>query len=169
MKNKNLLIGAGVVVVAYLLWKKSQNKVNQTQYSKECLDGLERALQQENVKYPDFEKTFLEICRKTELKNKPVESGRNLGMPRVTADPVVELDWQILSKIPNEFTVKSNGFNTRYYKNIDKTLTGFDRFRVTDVYSQSFRTDGSIGTSPPIKISVREFSDAYSVFLKQPK
>ena len=25
MNNKNLLIGAGVVVVAYLLWKKSQN------------------------------------------------------------------------------------------------------------------------------------------------
>jgi hypothetical protein len=25
MKNKNLLIGAGVVVVAYLLWKKSQS------------------------------------------------------------------------------------------------------------------------------------------------
>ena len=25
MKNKNLLIGAGVVVVGYLLWKKSQN------------------------------------------------------------------------------------------------------------------------------------------------
>ena len=28
MKNKNLLIGAGVVVVAYLLWKKSQSKNN---------------------------------------------------------------------------------------------------------------------------------------------
>lgn len=26
MNNKKLLIGAGVVVVAYLLWKKSQNK-----------------------------------------------------------------------------------------------------------------------------------------------
>jgi len=68
MENKKLLIGAGVVVVAYLLWKKSQSKVNTTQYSKECLDGLERALQQENVKPPDFEKTFLEKCRKTELK-----------------------------------------------------------------------------------------------------
>jgi len=26
MKNKNLLIGAGVVIVGYLLWKKSQSK-----------------------------------------------------------------------------------------------------------------------------------------------
>jgi hypothetical protein len=63
MKNKNLLIVAGVVIVGYLLWKKSQGKVNQTQYSKECLDGLERALQQENVKPPNFEKTFLENCQ----------------------------------------------------------------------------------------------------------
>jgi hypothetical protein len=68
MENKKLLIGAGVVVVAYLLWKKSQSKVNTTQYSKECLNGLERALQLEYVKPPDFEKTFLEKCRKTELK-----------------------------------------------------------------------------------------------------
>jgi hypothetical protein len=68
MENKKLLIGAGVVVVAYLLWKKSQSKVNTTQYSKECLDRLERALQLEYVKPPDFEKTFLEKCRKTELK-----------------------------------------------------------------------------------------------------
>jgi hypothetical protein len=31
MKNKNLLIGAGVVVVGYLLWKKSQtNSVNKS-------------------------------------------------------------------------------------------------------------------------------------------
>jgi hypothetical protein len=68
MENKKLLIGAGVLVLAYLLWKKSQSKVNTTQYSKECLDGLERALQLEYVKPPDFEKTFLEKCRKTELK-----------------------------------------------------------------------------------------------------
>jgi len=68
MENKKLLIGAGVVIVGYLLWKKSQSKVNQTQYSKECYDSLKIALQQENVKPPDFEKTFLEKCRKTELK-----------------------------------------------------------------------------------------------------
>jgi hypothetical protein len=68
MENKKLLIGAGVVVVAYLLWKKSKNKVNTTQYSKECLEGLERALQDEKVQPPDFEKIFLEKCRKSELK-----------------------------------------------------------------------------------------------------
>ncbi len=163
MENKKLLIGAGVVVVAYLLWKKSQNKVNTTQYSKECYESLQRRLMQEDVKPANFEKDFLERCKNSENEKKlPSKIGGN-------ALPVVELDWQILSKIPNEFTVKSNGFNTRYYKNIDKTLSGFDRFRVTDVYSQSFRTDGSIGGSPPIKISVREFSDAYSKFLKQPK
>jgi hypothetical protein len=131
MENKNLLIGAGVVIVGYLLWKKSKSKVNRTQNS-------------ENE------------------KKLPSKIGGN-------ALPVIELDWQILSKIPNEFTVKSKGFNTRYYKNIDKTLAGFDRLRVPDVYSQSFRTDGSIGGTPPRKISVREFSDAYLVFLKQPK
>jgi hypothetical protein len=64
MNNKNLLIGAGVVIIGYLLWKKSQK----TQYSKECINGLETALKQSNVKPPDFEKTFLEKCRKTELK-----------------------------------------------------------------------------------------------------
>ena len=74
MNNKNLLIGVGVVVVGYLLWKKIQSKVNKTQYSKECLDGLERALQNENVKPPNFEKIFLENCEKSknEIKNKMV-------------------------------------------------------------------------------------------------
>jgi hypothetical protein len=68
MENKKLLIGAGVVVVGYFLWKKSQSKVNQTQYSKECYDSLQSRLMQQDVKPPDFEKTFLEKCRKTELK-----------------------------------------------------------------------------------------------------
>ena len=68
LDKKNILIGAGIIIVGYLLWKKSQTKVNTTQYSKECLDGLEKALQMEYVKPPDFEKTFLEKCRKTELK-----------------------------------------------------------------------------------------------------
>lgn len=158
MNNKNILIGAGVVIVGYLLWKKSQNKVNQTQYSKECLDGLERALQQENVKYPDFEKIFLEKCRKTEIKNKPVESGRNLGMPQVTLDPDFKLLGQV-AKLPNEFVVKSNGYNTRYYK--DKIFSGVN-------YKQPYSTTGDSGVMP-IKISNDEFLKAYDVFLKQPK
>jgi hypothetical protein len=164
--NRNLLIGAGVVIVGYLLWKKSQNKVNKTQYSKECLDGLERALQNENVKPPNFEKDFLENCQKkyenilvNEIKNKPVKSGRNLGMPQVTLDPDFKLLGQV-AKLPNEFVVKSNGYNTRYYK--DKIFSGVN-------YKQSFRTDSSDGGVAPIKISNDEFLKAYDVFLKQPK
>ena len=72
MKNKNLLIGAGVVVVGYLLWKKSQNKVNKTQYSKECYESLQGRLMQEDVKPPNFEKDFLENCEKS--KNKPTQA-----------------------------------------------------------------------------------------------
>jgi len=138
MKNTNLLIGAGVVIVGYLLYKKSQN------------DELNKRVQ--NMTKTDENE-----------KNLPSNKGGY-------AMPIIELDWSILSKIPNEFTIKSNGFNTRYYKNIDKNLTGFSsQFSVPELYSQSFRTDGSIGSSPPLKISTREFSDAYSVFLKQPK
>ena len=83
--------------------------------------------------------------------------------------PMVQSDWSILIKIPNEFTVKSNGFNTRYYKNIDKSKTGFaSQFSVPELYKQPYSTTGDSGVMPT-KISVREFSDAYSVFLKQPK
>jgi hypothetical protein len=78
MKNKNLLIGAGVVVVGYLLWKKSKtnsvinNNIIAPQYSKECLNELKKALQQKNVKPANFQKDFLESCKKSEneLKNK---------------------------------------------------------------------------------------------------
>jgi len=169
MENKKLLIGAGVVIAGYLLWKKSQNKVNTKQYSKECLEGLERALQRDNEKPANFSRNFLENCEKSKNEIKK----DSLGQPKVkigeNALPVVELDWSILSKIPNEFTVKSDGFNTRYYKNIDKTLTGFaSTFSVPDVYMQPYSTTGFSGVMPT-KISVREFSDAYSKFLKQPK
>jgi hypothetical protein len=178
MENKKLLIGAGVVVVAYLFWKKSQSNsvansnVIMPQYSKECYDELQIRLQQKDVKEPDFEKTFLEKCEKT--KNKIQKD--SLGQPKVQRTMGLgmgilegESDWSILGKIPNEFTVKSNGFNTRYYKNIDKTLTGFaSTFSVPDVYKQPYSTTGMSGVMPT-KISVREFSDAYSVFLQQPK
>ena len=87
------------------------------------------------------------------------------------AMPLQISDWEILSKIPSEFIVKSNGFNTRYYKSsTDKNLTGFSALlSVPDVYKQSGTTDGSDGGSSPIKITIREFSDAYNQFLKQPK
>jgi hypothetical protein len=86
MKNKNLLIGAGVVVVGYLLWKKSQSKVNQTQYSKECYDSLQSRLMQEDVKPANFEKDFLERCQKitnetnSEIELKRKEAQSNLDM-----------------------------------------------------------------------------------------
>jgi hypothetical protein len=90
MENKKLLIGAGVVVVAYLLWKKSQSNsvansnIITPQYSKECYDSLKIALQQENVKSPDFEKTFLEKCEKT--KNKIQKD--SLGQPKVMTEGI---------------------------------------------------------------------------------
>ena len=74
MENKKLLIGAGVVIVGYLLWKKSKtNSVTNSnvitpQYSKECYDELKIRLQQEDAKPPDFQNIFLEKCRKTSLK-----------------------------------------------------------------------------------------------------
>lgn len=36
MQNKNLLIGAGVVIVGYLLWKKSQKKSLPSPKQMEC-------------------------------------------------------------------------------------------------------------------------------------
>ena len=105
MNNKNLLIGAGVVVVGYLLWKKSQS-----------------------------------------------------NRPLVTPNGIIKT-------IPNDFVIKSDGYNTRYVKQpvpLGNTST--------TVYSKiSGRTDGSIGMGSPISITAKEFEDAYSVFLKQPK
>ena len=180
MENKNLLIGAGVIVVGYLLWKKSQNNsvansnVITPQYSKECYDELKMRLQQKDVKEPDFEKTFLEKCRKTELKKGVVTPKANeiqrdeLGYPQVKRpmglamplNPDFELGLKV-GKLPDEFVIKSNGFNTRYYQ--VRGMFG------STVYMQSYRTDGSIGSSPPMKISNEEFLKAYDVFLQQPK
>ncbi len=134
--NKNLLIGAGVVIVGYLLWKKSKK------------DELNKRVQN-LTKFVDDSTKF-----RGEMGMKP-----NLGMPQVTSDPDFELLGQV-AKLPNEFVVKSNGYDTRYYK--DKIFSGVN-------YKQSFRTDGLIGGVAPIKISNSEFLDAYSVFLKQPK
>jgi hypothetical protein len=36
MNNKNILIGTGVVIVGYLLWKKSQKKSLQSPKQMEC-------------------------------------------------------------------------------------------------------------------------------------
>ena len=105
MDNKKLLIGAGVVIVGYLLWKKSQSKVNKTQYSKECYDSLEKALQYEIVRPPDFEKIFLEKCRKTEIKNKSLPSVSNSTLESKRKEAQSNLD--MLSKITDDFNKNS--------------------------------------------------------------
>jgi hypothetical protein len=80
MKNKNLLIGVGVVVVGYLFWKKSQSKVNQTQYSKECYDSLQSRLMQKDAKPANFQKDFLERCQK-------ITNEANLQVKNNSIDP----------------------------------------------------------------------------------
>jgi hypothetical protein len=50
MKNRNLLIGAGVVVVGYLIWKKNQNDSLQSrQYSFDCENRYSELMQPEVV------------------------------------------------------------------------------------------------------------------------
>lgn len=161
--EKYLLIGAGVVVVAYLLWKKSQNQVSKTQYSKECLDRLELALQSENVKPANFEKDFLESCQKkvNQLKNMSIKSGGNLGMPQVKpATPEEEKAMRdiLLKSLPDEFTIKqSANSNVRYYKGNNQ-----------DFYKVPYILNSFSGVMP-IKISLAEYSDAYVKFKNQPK
>jgi hypothetical protein len=79
----------------------------------------------------------------------------------------LDLSSQELYKTPNEFTIKSNGFNTRYYKDVSKT-EGIFSFASPNLYKQPYSTNGMSGVQPT-KISTREFLDAYNEFLKQPK
>lgn len=88
--------------------------------------------------------------------------GGLLGMP------IAETDWQKLSKIPNEFLVKSKGFNTRYYKDVKAPTSSFSFFTIPDLYKQPFSTNG-MSEVQPTKITTIEFLDAYNQFLKQPK
>ena len=64
--NKKILIGAGVLVVGYLLLKKGKSNVKE--YSENCKAQLRGILELENVKPPNFENDFLEKCKKTEAK-----------------------------------------------------------------------------------------------------
>jgi hypothetical protein len=90
-------------------------------------------------------------------------------MPQVKPNAMpLDLSFQELSKTPNEFTIKSNGFNTRYYKDVKEKTSIFSSFASPDVYKQTFSTNGMSGVQPT-KISTREFLDAYNEFLKQPK
>ena len=136
MKNKNLLIGAGVVVVGYLLWKKSQK------------DELNKRV--ENL-----------------TKNDEIQTDK-FGQPRIKPSTTEEQKafHDILVKmLPNNFVIKSDGYNTTYVKQsapLGNTST--------TVYSKiSGKTDGSFGMGSPIGITYKEFKDAYSQFLKQPK
>lgn len=91
-------------------------------------------------------------------------------MPQITIKPnAMPLDPSVqeLYKTPNEFTIKSNGFNTKYYKDVSKT-EGIFSFASPNLYKQPYSTNGMSGVQPT-KISTREFLDAYNEFLKQPK
>lgn len=49
--------------------RNMEAKTNKT-YSKECYDALAMRNMQEDVKPPNFNQTFLEICKKSEMENK---------------------------------------------------------------------------------------------------
>ena len=136
MKNKNLLIGAVAVVVGYLLWKKSQK------------DELNKRVQ--NL-----------------TKNNEIQTD-SLGMPRVkpsTPEEEKALHDILVKMLPNNFVIKSDGYNTTYVKQsapLGNTST--------TVYSKiSGKTDGSFGMGSPIGITYKEFQDAYNEFKNQPK
>ena len=156
MENKNILIGAGVVVVGYLLWKKSQSKVNQTQYSKECLDSLQSRLMQEDVKPVNFEKDFLERCQKitNEANLKVKNKSNNLGatpMPQIRANTIEEeraMAIAYFKKLPDSFTID----NVNYTKNSN-----------LEFYKTPFIPNSFSGVRP-IKISGADFNNAYIKF-----
>jgi hypothetical protein len=92
----------------------------------------------------------------TPMPNKPKPLGNIMPL---------DLSSQELNKTPNEFTIKSNGFNTRYYKDVK---TGMFSFIAPDLYKQPYSTTGMSGVMPT-KITSAEFLNAYNEFLKQPK
>jgi hypothetical protein len=54
MKNKNLLIGAGVVIVGYLFWKKSQKNSLPSAKQIECNDRYSRLAQPDVEMPPEY-------------------------------------------------------------------------------------------------------------------
>lgn len=108
-------------------------------------------------------------------KNMPKQEPRQKVAIEPTPTPMpnkpnampLDPSFEQLSKTPNEFTIKSNGFNTRYYKDVSKT-EGIFSFASPNLYKQPYSTNGMSGVQPT-KISTREFLDAYNEFLKQPK
>ena len=150
--NKKILIGAGVVVVGYLLYKNM--KKNQSNLA-ECTKEVEKEIANTAFKLSaDFDmdaykKKAIDKC----LQNKKNQSN---STSNVSTD---------INAIPDSFVIKSDGYNTTYSKRrIPST------FGVVYNYSKiSGRTDGSIGMGSPTIITSKEFEDAYKEFLKQPK
>ncbi len=69
MKNKNLLIGAGVVVVAYLLYKKSQGKSLESRIKQmECDSRYSELMQPDVVMPPKYWKKRREDWMKINCK-----------------------------------------------------------------------------------------------------
>jgi hypothetical protein len=79
--DKKILIGAGVVIVGYLLYKKSKSNVKE--YSENCKAQLQLALEQENVKPPNFSNDFLERCQKDELNKKNQSNSSSKKQPEI--------------------------------------------------------------------------------------
>jgi hypothetical protein len=146
--NKKILIGAGVVIVGYLLWKKSKSNVKE--YSENCKAQLQRALEQENVKRPNFSNDFLERCQKDEL-NKKNQSNSSSNVSTID-----------VNTIPDIFVIKSDGYNTTYKSGF---MAGGNKGLM--YWKISSRTDGSDSMGSPTYITAKEFEDAYRKFKNQ--
>ena len=153
MKNKNLLIGAGVLIVVYLLFKKSKtnsvikNDIIKTQYSNECLNRLQNRKMQKDVKPANFEKDFLENCEKSKNQTQKY----SLGMPQLKPRTIEEeRAFAIIyyKTLPDSFTID----NVNYTKNSN-----------LEFYKTPFSISGDSGV-PPIKISGADFNNAYIKF-----
>ena len=105
--NKKLLIGAGVLVVGYLLYKKS----------------------------------------KSNLVKSDVPFQNNIDV----------------NTIPDEFTIKSDGYNTTYQRGF---MDGGNKGLI--YWKKPYKLNSDSGVQP-INIEVDEFKKAYNEFLKQPK
>lgn len=112
----------------------------------------------------------IEYDRKNMPKQEPKQKVAIEPTPTPNKPNAMPLDPSVqeLYKTPNEFTIKSNGFNTRYYKDVKEKTGIFSSFASPDLYKQPYQENTFSGVKPT-KITTREFLDAYNEFLKQPK
>jgi len=81
MNKRNFLIGVGILIVGYLLYKKSNTNVKE--YSENCKAQLKMRLMQEDAKPPNFENDFLERCRNSEIEDlERRDTNMNVGSER---------------------------------------------------------------------------------------